>query len=397
VIVVDAAASKREPGQTSTTDCIKRDYDNTVLVLQGGGALGAYQAGVYEGLAEAGYAPNWVTGVSIGAINAALIAGNPPELRVERLREFWNLVSSGLVANAPTMLDGMHRVFNHASSAISTAVGVPGFYRPRMPPAALMPHGHPDGLSLYDTRLLRDTLERLVDFDLINECQVRLSVGAVNVRTGNSAYFDNAQIRFGPEHVMASGALPPAFAPVEIDGERYWDGGIVSNTPLWYVIDDSPRLKGLIVQVDLFSASGDLPLDLDQVIERQKDIAYSSKSRFNTSRLTESQKLRYALHRVLQILPEALRAHPDVQALAAIGHRSHVDILHLVNRPYGYTLASKDNEFSRATVNQLWASGLDDARYAFAHFDSLASSEGTEGIRVFDILPRPATSAVRMA
>jgi NTE family protein len=211
------------------------------------------------------------------AINAALIAAI---LELRRLREFWNLVSSGLIANAPTMLDGMHRVFNHASSAISTAVGVPGFYRPRMPPAALMPHGHPDGLSLYDTRLLRDTLERLVDFDLINERQVRLSVGAVNVRTGNSAYFDNGQTRFGPEHVMASGALPPAFAPVEIDGERYWDGGIVSNTPLWYVIDDSPRLKGLIVQVDLFSASGDLPLDLDQVIERQKDIAYSSKSRF---------------------------------------------------------------------------------------------------------------------
>jgi NTE family protein len=369
-------------------DCIKRDYDNTVLVLQGGGALGAYQAGVYEGLAEAGYAPNWVTGVSIGAINAALIAGNLPELRVERLREFWNLVSSGLLANAPRGLDGMHRVFNRASSAISAAVGVPGFYRPRMPPAALMPHGHPDGLSLYDTRSLRGTLERLVDFDLINGRQVRLSVGAVNVRTGNSAYFDNAQTRLGPEHVMASGALPPTFAPVEIDGERYWDGGIVSNTPLWYVLDDSPRLKGLIVQVDLFNAKGELPLNLDQVMERQKDITYSSKSRFNTSRLTESQRLRYALHRVLELLPEELKTHPDVKALEAMGHRSHVDILHLINRRYGYTTASKDNEFSRATVNQLWASGLDDARYAFAHFGSLAASEGTEGIRVFDILPR---------
>ena len=368
------------------TDSSKRDYDNIVLVLQGGGALGAYQAGAYEGLAEAGYAPNWVTGVSIGAINAALIAGNPPERRVERLREFWDLVSSGLIGHAPTVLEGMHRVFNHASSAISTAVGVPGFYRPRMPPAALRSDGHPEGLSLYDTRLLRGTLERLVDFDLINGRQVRLSVGAVNVRTGNSTYFDNAQTRFGPEHVMASGALPPAFAPVEIDGEPYWDGGIVSNTPLWYVLDDSPRLKGLIVQVDLFSASGELPLNLDQVIERQKDITYSSKSRFNTSRLTESQKLRYALHRVLQLLPEELKAHPDVQALAAMGHRSHVDILHLVNRPYGYTLASKDNEFSRATVNQLWESGLEDARHAFSHFDSLAASEGTEGVRVFDIL-----------
>jgi NTE family protein len=379
------------------SDCIKRDYDNTVLVLQGGGALGAYQAGVYEGLAEAGYAPDWVTGVSIGAINAALIAGNPPELRVERLRAFWNLVSSGLLVNAPQGHEGMHRVFDRASSTISAAMGVPGFYRPRVPPAALMPDGHPDGLSLYDTRSLKGTLERLVDFDLINRREVRLSVGSVNVRTGNSTYFDSAQIRLGPEHVMASGALPPAFAPVEIDGERYWDGGIVSNTPLWYVLDDSPRLKGLIVQVDLFSAKGELPLNLDQVMERQKDITYSSKSRLNTSRVKESQKLRYALRRVLELLPEALRAHADVKALEALGQRSHVDILHLINRRYGYTSASKDNEFSRATVNQLWASGLEDARYAFAHFGSLATSEGTEGIRVFDILQRPGTSAARAA
>ena len=390
-------ASIRETGQTGITDCIKRDYDNTVLVLQGGGALGAYQAGVYEGLAEAGYAPDWVTGVSIGAINAALIVGNPPELRVERLRAFWNLVSSGLLVNAPQGHEGMHRVFNRASSAISAAMGVPGFYRPRMPPAALMPDGHPDGLSLYDTRSLRGTLERLVDFDLINAREVRLSVGSVNVRTGNSTYFDSAQTRLGPEHVMASGALPPTLAPVEIDGERYWDGGIVSNTPLWYVLDDSPRLKGLIVQVDLFSAKGELPLNLDQVMERQKDITYSSKSRLNTSRVKESQKLRYALHRVLELLPEELRAHADVKALEAMGHRSHVDILHLINRRYGYTSASKDNEFSRATVNQLWASGLEDARYAFAHFGSLATSEGTEGIRVFDILQRPGTSAARTA
>jgi NTE family protein len=184
---------------------------------------------------------------------------------------------------------------------------------------------------------------------------------------------------------------------VEIDGERYWDGGIVSNTPLWYVLDDSPRLRGLIVQVDLFSAKGEMPRNLDQVMERQKDIAYSSKSRFNTSRLKEAQKLRYALRRVLELLPAELRAHADVKALEAMGQRSHVDILHLINRRYGYTSASKDNEFSRATVNELWASGLEDARYAFAHFGSLGASEGREGIRVFDILPRPEAPAARVA
>ena len=365
---------------------IKRDHDNILLVLQGGGALGAYQAGVYEGLAEADYEPNWVTGVSIGAINAALIAGNPPARRVQRLREFWNLVSSGLLARPPAFHDGMHTLFNLVSSAISAAVGVPGFYRPRVPFPALMSDVHPAGLSLYDTQSLRETLERLVDFKLINGRQMRLSVGAVNVQTGNSVYFDSARTLLGPEHVMASGALPPAFASVEIGGERYWDGGLVSNTPLWYVLDDSPNLDGLIVQVDLFNASGELPRTLDQVMERQKDITYSSKSRFNTSRLTEYQKLHHAFNRVLESLPEELRAHPDVKALDAMRHRPNIDILHLINRRYGYTSSSKDNEFSRATVDQLWALGLEEARHALAHFGELAASDATEGIRRFDFL-----------
>lgn len=362
-----------------------RRYDNVILVLQGGGALGAYQAGVFEGMSEAGYTPNWVTGVSIGAINAALIAGNPPDKRVARLREFWDLVSSGLSLDAPAFFDPLRAAFNRTSAALSATLGVPGFYAPRVPPAVFVPHGHPDGLSVYDTRLLEGTLERLVDFDLINRNGMRLSLGAVNVSTGNSTYFDSRQIRIGPRHVMASGALPPAFAPVEIDGDYYWDGGIVSNTPLWYVLDDEPRIGGLIVQVDLFSARGELPQNLDQVMERRKDIMYSSKTRSNTTRVTEREQMKGALKRVLAKIPAEFRADADVKALAAICGCPHVDIVHLINRRYSYTSSSKDYEFSRATVRQLWEAGLEDVRLTVAHPEWQKKPDLAEGIGVYDL------------
>ena len=366
-----------------------RRYDNVILVLQGGGALGAYQAGVFEGMTEAGYTPNWVTGVSIGAINAALIAGNPPDKRVARLREFWDVVSSGLPLDASALFDPLRAAFNHSSAALSATLGVPGFYTPRVPPAVLVPHGHPDALSVYDTRPLERTLERLVDFDLINRNGVRLSLGAVNVRTGNSIYFDSRNAGIGPRHVMASGALPPAFAPVEIDGDYYWDGGIVSNTPLWYVLDDVPRIGGLIVQVDLFSARGDLPQDLDQVMERRKDIMYSSKTRSNTTRVTELQRMKSALQRVLAKIPGDLRADADVKTLEAICSCPHVDIVHLINRRFSYTSFSKDYEFSRATVGQLWEAGLEDFRRTVAHPDWQKKTDPAEGIGVYDLTRKP--------
>jgi NTE family protein len=224
-------------------------HDQRVLVLQGGGALGAYQAGVYEELLSSAYEPDWIAGVSIGAINAALIAGNPPERRIERMTEFWHTVSSGMgpLSHAFTTTQDADTaaaaaawprgLFNQFSAFWSMVAGIPGFYHPRMPPSNLHPEGTHAAISVYDTAPLRATLERLIDFDLINSKKVRLSVGAVNVVTGNSEYFDNFERTIGPEHVMASGALPPAFPPVVIDGESYWDGGIVSNTPLQYVLD----------------------------------------------------------------------------------------------------------------------------------------------------------------
>jgi NTE family protein len=362
-------------------------HDHSVLVLQGGGALGAYQAGVYEGMAEHGFAPDWVAGVSIGAINAALIAGNPAQKRLERLREFWDRVSSGVPLVAPAQLDPVRVALNRLSAATAATFGVPGFFVPRVPPAFLAPDGAPEALSVYDTAPLKRTLEELVDFDLLNdESRVRLSVGAVNVHTGNSVYFDNQAQKLRPEHIMASGSLPPGFPPVVIDGEHYWDGGIVSNSPLWYVLDDSPRISALIVQVDLFSARGELPVNLDQVLERAKDIQYSSKTRFNTTRVQELEGLRHALARLMKRLPTKLKDDPDYKLLQPLSeHKRQITIAHLINRRFAHSTNSKDYEFSRTTVRQLWEAGLEDVRRSCSNREWLRARELVSGIRVFGL------------
>jgi NTE family protein len=360
-------------------------HDHTVLVLQGGGALGAYQAGVYEGLAEAGCAPDWVAGVSIGAINAALIAGNAPEQRVARLREFWERVSSGNTFIPPAALDPVRPTFNRMSAASAATFGVPGFFVPRIPAPLLAPDGSYAALSIYDTGPLLATLAELVDFKLIRKKTVRLSVGAVNVHTGNSEYFDNTQMHLGPQHILASGSLPPGFPPVAIDGKLYWDGGIVSNTPLWYVLDDSPRMSALILQVDLFSARGELPENLDQVLERAKDIQYSSKTRFNTNRMKELEEMRLALGRVLAKLPRSLRQDADVERLSMACKRGEISLIHLINRRYSHSASSKDYEFSRATVMDLWNSGLTAVRQSIAHPEWRNAVQTVGGMRVYDL------------
>jgi NTE family protein len=363
----------------------QRRHPNTVLVLQGGGALGAYQAGAYEGLAEAGILPDWITGVSIGAINAALIAGNPPERRVERLRAFWDHLSSWSPFVLPEALDSMRPAFNRLSAASGAMFGVPGFFAPNVPPPFLSADGSPNALSFYDTTPLLDTLESLVDFDLINCQEVRLSLGAANVRTANSIYFDNSSTRITADHVRASGSLPPGFPPVAIDGEHYWDGGIVSNTPLWYVLDESPKMDALIVTIDLFHALGELPRNIDEVLERGKDIQYSSKLRFDTKRLKELGDLRESLGRVLAKLPPGLKSNPDVTKLAAACDTGDVTIAHLINRRLEHSAQSKDCEFSRSTVNELWAEGLADVRRAVADVEWLEPRQLGNGIRVYDL------------
>jgi len=354
------------------------------LVLQGGGALGAYQAGVFEVLAERPDQAAWVAGVSIGAINAALIVGNAPEHRVARLREFWELVSSGPGQSLPQGA-GPRALLNQWSAAASIAMGIPGFFTPRLSPALLM-GGNAPLLSYYDTTALKATLERLVDFDRINSKEMRLSVGAVNVRTGNAVYFDNMRQKIGADHIMASGALPPGFPPVHIDGEDYWDGGIVSNTPLQYVLDEQPRNEPLLVlQVDLFSSRGAMPQTLSEVAARQKDIQYSSRTRMNTDALAANVNLQQALAELLERLPPALREDPALANLCAHMKHEPIDIVHLIYRNKPYELDAKDYEFSRIAVHEHWEAGVRDMRTTFDHPEWLRADVQAGGVTTFDL------------
>jgi NTE family protein len=386
----------KKPSSTASRQSISR-IDITAakkaLVLQGGGALGAYQAGVVAGVFEKHKALDWVAGVSIGAVNAALIAGNPPELRVARLREFWNLVSSGPAQRLPPVWAD-RAWFNQWSATSAAMFGVPGFFSPRRSPALLLGGAAPV-LSYYDTAPLKSTLERLVDFDRINQCEMRFSVGAVNVRSGNSIYFDNRVQRIGPEHIMASGALPPGFAPVHIDGEDYWDGGIVSNTPLQYVLDTHPRDEALMVlQVDLFSARGTMPRTLAETMERQKDITYSSRTRMNTDALASNMNLQQAVADLISKLPAALRNDASVAAVCAQLTHQPIEIVHLIYRDKPYELDSKDYEFSRASVDEHWEAGLRDISNTLDHPEWLRSASQSNGVTTFDMV-EPNTPRVR--
>ena len=348
----------------------------TALVLQGGGALGAYQAGVYEALAAAGWSPDWIAGISIGAINAALIAGNPPQQRIDTLHRFWDRVSSRLQAPSFIPSGPIRRWFSEVSAGITATTGLPGFFTPRLIPPALSAPGTPEAISIYDTTPLRDTLAELVDFDRINHRHaIRLSVGAVNVRTGNFAYFDNRETTITVDHVMASGALPPGFAPVVIDGEAYWDGGIVSNTPLQHVLDHlaSQTERGrshqgdvTIFQVDLFPARGALPRTLADAIQREKDIRFSSRTRLNTDLNRELEKLRAAARRLVGKLPLDLQSDPDAVFLATQKDPGAITVLQLINRAEPWESQSKDYEFSRATVDGHWAAGKADVQRSLA-------------------------------
>ena len=363
------------------------EHERTILVLQGGGALGAYQAGVYEALHEADIAPDWVTGVSIGAINAELIVGNRPADRIARLREFWDRVSSGIPLAVPAPLDWLRVQFNRWSASASMAFGVPGFFLPRIPSPLFALPGQIGALSLYDTSPLIETLRDLVDFDVINARDVRISVGAVDVRKGNSVYFDTAdpELAFAPAHVMASGALPPGLPPIVVGGVAYWDGGLVSNTPLWYVLDQCRLMNALIFQVDLFSARGRMPQDLDDVLERAKDIQYSSKTRFNTNRAKEEEALRQALRNVIAKLPARLRSDKDVRVLQESARHRHISIVHLINRHSTFSSDSKDYEFSRGTIRALWDAGRADMRRTMQNPDWQEACGAARGVHTFDL------------
>jgi len=359
--------------------------------LQGGGALGSYQSGVYEALANSDYQPQWVAGISIGAINAALIAGNAVEQRVNRLREFWHIVTTpaswAKVKSARGKADNFETAVARAASAMRAVVlGQPNFFQPREPTEWWF---GPTPTSYYNTGSLRSTLERLVDFDRINAKEIRFSVGAVNVRTGNFAYFDNAEIEIRPEHVMASGALPPGFPSVEIDGEHYWDGGLVSNTPLQYVIEYFPRRSHLIFQVDVFPARGALPENLSEVTERDKDIRYSSRTRASTENLRRLHDLRHSINMLWERLPDELRSGPEAKLLNDFRCVTTMDIVELIYRPDEPQGQTKDFEFDRRTMETRWAQGLADAQATLRAAPWLEPMPLELGARTFDVRAAP--------
>src|ERR1700692_667861 len=373
-----------DPAPTRTPAAAKR-----VLVLQGGGALGSYQAGAYQALCHFDFEPDWIAGISIGAINAAIIAGNPPEKRVARLKEFWELVSSPVPWNPIASGDRGRSLFNETSAALIAAFGVPGFFQPRFPPAPLWPQGSPQALSYYDTAPLRKTLERLVDFDRINDLKTRLSVGAVSVTTGNFKYFDNVEFKklgkkIGPEHIMASGALPPGFPSVVVEGEHFWDGGIASNTPLDYVLEDIAE-DLLIFQVDLFSARGPLPMTLLEPTEREKNIRYSSRTRMNTDKNKQIHNARKALRELIGKLPDYLKNDPSVELLCKLSRESTVTVVHLIYRSKNYESSSKDYDFSHVGMVEHWGAGVRDVHLSMRHKDWLERPQSDETMVTYDL------------
>ncbi len=362
-----------------------------VLVLQGGGALGSYQAGAYQALCRCDFEPDWVAGISIGAINAAIIAGNEPAKRVDRLKEFWQTVSSAATWVRPVTKGEQERsLYNETSAAFVATFGARGFFTPRIPPAPLWPKGSPEAQSYYDTAPLRRTLERLVDFDRINDLKCRLSVGAVGVTSGNLKYFDNVELnklgkRIGPEHIMASCALPPGFPSVVIDGEHYWDGGIASNTPLDYVLDRETTNDLLIFQIDLFSARGPLPETMLEAAEREKDIRYSSRTRMTTDKNRQIHNARKAVRDLIDKLPGHLMNDPSVAYLREAAKENTVTVVHLIYRSKNYETSSKDYDFSHVALVEHWEAGVRDVHRSMHHKEWLERPQSGETMVTYDL------------
>lgn len=361
--------------------------DTVALVLQGGGALGSYQAGVIEGMLDEGIEIDWVAGISIGAINAAIVAGNPPERRVERLRAFWDKMTSSL-PSFPIFPNDMVREFVHEWSAgMVLATGVPGFFTPRLVPPNFAAPGSAGALSYYDSAPLKATLDSLIDWDLVNDGPVRLSVGAVDVISGNFRYFDSTTERLDARHIMASGALPPGLPPVEIDGSLWWDGGLVSNTPLSHVLDNQ-RHAMLVFQVDLFSAATEAPRTIMDVMAREKEIRFSSRTRAVSDQVMKLRQEREVIRRLLAKLPANLQDDADVLALAAAAAEQPVNLVQLIYTANAWEGGSRDFEFSARTMHEHWHAGLASINQAMTNAQLVTENILTGKSAAFDLCPK---------
>lgn len=369
-------------------------FERVALVLQGGGALGAYQAGVFQALDEANIRVDWLCGTSIGAVNGALIAGNPPQKRVERLRDFWETVTKPPVRipNMPWFTDlpwngnGHARYWTNRISAFTTMLhGAPGFFSPRPFPPVNSTADSPEQVSYYDITPLKETLARLVDFDLINADPMRFTVLATNVRTGERAYFDNREQTITAAHVLASASLPPSFPPTEIDGEYYWDGGVVSNSPMQFVVETRGRHTALVFQVDLWDENGDVPLDIPSANLRAMEIHSASRINLSLEQHRNMQKFRHALRRFLDQLPERCQDDPEVQFLSEKARVKVATIVQLKYQSNKLETAGKMFEFSRLAMEEHWRAGYDDTKVALNEPAVFELPDVTEAARIFDV------------
>lgn len=335
----------------------------TVLIFQGGGALGAFQAGVFDGLHEAGLSADWVIGTSIGAVNAAIIAGNPPQRRLEYLHEFWARMGQGWFVD-PQAADAAagSETWAGTVNAINTmALGLPNFFLPRW--AGGFAFGlpvDPENASLYDTTPLKTTLEELIDFDYLNQSPVRISLGAVDVESGEMRYFDSRQERIGVEHLLASGALPPAFPAVEIDGRHYWDGGIHSNTPLEFMLRDKPRRHSLCFMATLWQQEDVMPTTLSAVLRRNKELQFASRSATLIGMEQEMHRLRHGIWLLANRLPAEDRADAELAASIELGCRSVYHLVRLQAPRLGHENQTKDIDFAPSHIEARWQAGRQD-------------------------------------
>lgn len=379
------APRTRPSAPPSAAPSVTDPLGQTVLVLQGGGALGAYQAGCYQAMHEAGLEPDWVIGTSIGAINAAIIAGNAPEHRLSRLRALWRDLEYGLPAAATAELP----LWGGALSTWMTMMGgLERFFVPN--PGALLGPAWPLGAEragYYETIRLRNTLSKHIDFGLVAAGGTRLTVGAANVRTGAMKYFDTAHETLTLEHIMASGALPPAFPAVRIGDELFWDGGILSNTPIEAVFDDNPRRSGLVFAVQVWNPSGQAPGSIAEVLARQKDVQYASRADTHIARQKQLHRMRHVINELAAMLPEAVRDSPRARELAAYGCRTRMHIVHLLAPPVGANDASKDIDFSAASIRARWEAGYRETASVIARAPWECEVDPLEGFILHEVTP----------
>lgn len=358
---------------------LKKRYKEIALVLQGGGALGSYQAGVYEEIYKAGIEPTWIAGISIGALNSAIIAGNPPEKRVEQLKAFWEAICSKANPNSYldfwTTNDISRKLLNNFESKKTMMSGQKGFFAPKffaMMGATMMgnPKSKPNEISYYDTSMLKETLLKYADFDLINNGDMRVSLGVVNVASGEFSYFDNTKDILRPEHFMASGALPPSFPAVEIDGQYYWDGGLVTNNPIIDILHESKEKNKLVFQVDLWTSEGKLPESFDDVNERTQDIKFSSRHHEVANSLIADKKQSDIIKALLSKIPEHIRKNdPMCKEAAKMAKTGETDLIHLTYKNKNYEGHNKAYEFSSKTMLEHWESGQQNMKEGFAIAD----------------------------